>query len=118
MNKSFKICFVIINIFLCFSAYSLTLKKNVSELISKDTACKVWVIFVDKETHNVEFTEKAKKRRFSIGIKQPLYEDFPVSQKYIKDIESTGAKCVNYFKWANAASFKIASNRILTLTKK
>jgi serine protease AprX len=90
------------------------LRKSLAALSVKDTVCKVWVLFADKSQSVAPpaVSPRALQRRRMAGARESGIADAPVSPAYIKQIESLDGRCVNIFKWANAASFIVPSSRL------
>jgi hypothetical protein len=102
--------------FLLFTASpsAAPLRKNLAALPAKDTICKVWVIFTDKNpsTGTGAVSPRALARRRRAGVRNPGATDVPVAETYLREVERLGARRANIFKWANAASFTVASPKL------
>ncbi len=81
-------------------------------------AVKIWVYFTDKGIFKADdFIEKAdliynsmtpetRERRARNDASAIRFEDLPVNQQYVDEIESYGLKLRRVIKWLNAASFE------------
>ena len=100
-----------------FPSSAIPLRKNLAGLAAKDTVCKVWVIFSDKNTSAGAVSPRARARRARAGAAGPMNADMPVSGKHIAAVERLGGRCANIFKWANAASFVVPSSRLSAIAQ-
>jgi hypothetical protein len=93
---------------------AVVLRKSLAALSVKNTVCKVWVLFADKSQSAASpaVSPRALQRRRMAGARESGITDAPVSPAYIKQVEGLGCRCVNIFKWANAASFVVPSSRL------
>ncbi|HUI92949.1 MAG TPA: S8 family serine peptidase [Chitinivibrionales bacterium] len=103
--------------FFYFSSSAVPLRKSLAVLAAKDTVCKVWVIFTDKNTPAGRVSPRALARRARMRGAGAAAADMPVSRAYIAAVERAGGRCANIFKWANAASFVVPSSRLPELAK-
>ena len=103
--------------FFSFPSSAIPLRKNLAGLAAKDTVCKVWVIFTDKNAPAGAVSPLARARRARAGAAGPGRADMPVSGEYIAAVERRGGRCANIFKWANAASFIVPSSRLASLAQ-
>jgi serine protease AprX len=110
------IAFILIVSFL-FPASAIPLRKNLAGLAAKDTVCKVWVIFTDKNSTAGAVSPRARARRARAGVSRPPTADMQVSREYIAAVERMGGRCANIFKWANAASFVVPSSRLAAIAQ-
>ncbi len=96
------------------AAANAALRKSLAALAARDTVCKVWIIFTDKNqpAGPASVTVRARVRRLRAGAGARQFADDPVSPFYVKQVEALGCRCVNIFKWANAASFVIPSSKL------
>jgi hypothetical protein len=100
-----------------FPSSAIPLRKNLAGLAAKDTACKVWVIFTNKNASAGVVSPRAHARRARAGAAGPMTADMPVSREHIAAVERMGGRCANIFKWANAASFVVPSSRLAALAQ-
>jgi hypothetical protein len=93
------------------------LKKNLARISQKDTVCRVWVIFTDKNSspRTVALAPGARSRRLRNSITGIREADIAVPRDYITRVEGLGGRCRNVFTWANAASFVVRSSVIQKL---
>jgi hypothetical protein len=108
---------IILVIALPFVNQAAVLRKCLNAMSGKDSTITVWVIFADKPDapRTSELSFHALKRRAQAGFSQASASDGAVSKSYISNIEKRGAVCRNVFKWANAASFTIATSKLKAL---
>jgi serine protease AprX len=100
-----------------------------------DGAIKIWVYFTDKGVTSDQafqqkaqlvqntMTPKALARRAKNGAQAVRFNDLPVYNNYIEQIEGYGLKLRRVSKWLNAASFETSIDKIdliknLTFIKK
>jgi hypothetical protein len=98
---------------------SVALRKNLAAFAAQDTLCRTWVIFSNKNLSNEapSVSPKALARRSQAGARVATDADAPVPPSYIKQVEDLGCRCVNIFKWANAASFIIPAAKLYECAK-
>lgn len=87
------------------------------KLAQADTTCKIWVWFTDKKNvhSNDPVSIKAIERRKKCGY-TPNETDLPVDKSYINSILKIGAVLHHTFKWQNAASFTVNSDKIYAIS--
>jgi subtilisin family serine protease len=113
-------CAVLAIVCVPFPAHgSVALRKSLAVMAAQDTLCRTWVIFADKNSSNGvgSVSPRAEARRIKAGARSATNADAPVSRSYIKQVEDLGCRCVNIFKWANAASFIIPSRKLYECAK-
>ncbi len=88
---------------------------------------KIWVYFTDKEIFDqpayviatqkrlAEFTPRALARKQKVKPSPIDFYDLPVSQNYLKQVQSLGGKLVHPSRWLNAASFYVEPNKIASI---
>jgi len=104
-------CCLIIAI-LPINSFSANLSKRLAVLAEKDTVCKVWVWFNDKnmaETYKPSL--RSALRREKVHYVSNV-SDLPVNSTYIAGVEGLGGKLRHIFKWENCASFLIQSSKV------
>src|SRR5688572_10451043 len=66
---------------------------------------KYWVLFKDKELNTkAAISEKCKENRKNLGIPEVQASDFPVSKKYINQLQANGISVINETRWLNGIS--------------
>ncbi len=83
---------------------------------------RAWVLFTDKgisdktgfraRAASVQLTERALNRRAKVGLDRVVFADLPVHEKYVREIESTGATHRRSSRWLNAATFYIPNDKL------
>ena len=85
---------------------------------------KVWIYFTDKEVfgesdykravqeRTAQFPQRALARKQKVKHEPVDFYDLPVSQNYLRQIESQGAKLAHPSRWLNAASFYVRPEQI------
>lgn len=85
---------------------------------------KVWVYFTDKELFDeadykravqeraTQFPHRALARKQKVKTEPVDFYDLPVSQNYLKQIETLGARLAHPSRWLNAASFYVRPEQI------
>lgn len=63
-----------------------------------------------------QFTEHALWRRAKVGRTEMDFMDLPVSQDYIKRVESLGAKLRQPLNWFNAATFEMTRDQVMLVS--
>jgi hypothetical protein len=116
---------LIIRIFLCalclpFAASAIPLRASLAKISVRDTVCKVWVIFTDKNgsPRTATLTPRAFLRRSR--AKKPVAAgttaaDIAISPAYIAALGKLGCRVNQVFKWANAASVTVQASRLTDL---
>lgn len=90
------------------------LSKSLSLISSSDTTVKVWVFFTDKPERpsgNL-VTARALSRRKRSNFSSSEEMDYPVSSKYLQNVQRTGAILNHVYKWENCASFYVHASRL------
>lgn len=83
------------------------LAKELIPILGKDTLCKVWVRFKDKQPfqdYHISTRALARRAKTNFTYNQ---SDLPVNAEYIAKIESYGVTLRHIYKWDNAASFLV-----------
>jgi len=90
------------------------LRPALAKLAQKDTVCKVWVIFTDKNDspRTPQLSPRALARRKRAGIDGATAADIAVSPRYLAGCERLGCRVSQVFKWANAASVAVPAARL------
>ncbi len=94
-----------------------------------DGKVRLWVFFTDKGILNKQqfaqsalavsagMTERAKARRAKHNAEEIRFTDLPVSDAYVRQLETIGARVLRTSKWLNAAAVEIDLNRVGNITR-
>lgn len=79
---------------------------------------KYWIMFTDKDTHaQPAISEKCKENRRVLGLQENQFSDLPVSEFYVKNLQSTDIQLFIKSKWLNAVSANLSEQQIEKLKK-
>jgi serine protease AprX len=101
------------------AAASFPLRPSLAKLSGRDTLCRVWVVFKDKNSapQAAVPAPRALERRKRAGITGALEADRPVSPRYCADIGRLGCRVDHIFRWANAVSVTVHASRLPDLAE-
>ncbi len=90
------------------------LSKSLLSISPSDTTVKVWVFFTDKpERPSGDLvTTRALSRRKRSNFSSSKELDYPVSSKYLQNVQRLGAVLNQVYKWENCASFYVHSSKL------
>lgn len=95
------------------------------EQTDAQTRVPVLVYFTDKGIHSkgelqsaldarrAQFSARALRRRAKMGRVRMTFEDLPVCNDYVRQIEATGARPRQRLNWFNATSFEMTKDQVL-----
>lgn len=79
---------------------------------------KYWIMFTDKDTHDKPaISEKCKENRRVLGLQENQFSDLPVSEFYVKKLQSIDIQLLIESKWLNAVSANLSELQIEKLRK-
>ncbi len=79
---------------------------------------KYWIMFTDKDTHaKPAISEKCKENRRVLGLEENQFSDLPVSETYVKILQSVDIQLLTKSKWLNAVSANLSEQQIEKLKK-
>lgn len=77
---------------------------------------KYWVFFTDKEADSFDpysyFDQKAIDRRIKLGVPLNHSSDWPVTEKYLSQVDAIATQTSHASRWFNALSIKATSEQV------
>ena len=78
---------------------------------------KYWIMFTDKDATKPAISEKCKENRRVLGLQENQFSDLPVSELYVKRLQSIDIQSLIKSKWLNAVSANLTEQQIEKLKK-
>jgi serine protease AprX len=119
-SKNSRWLFIVPVIIFPLCSQAAELRACLNKLQARDTICRVWVVFTDKNSNadRPVFSKHALSRRMKAGFSSYNKTDLPVPQRFISEVEQSGGVFRNVFPWANAASFSIHASKLSVVAAK